>query len=430
MIIVDEGNFIKPDVYLQSIFPVVQGKNIVLIILTTPLGQDNETTRLFNTRDDDGKPIIRAVRIGRSCESCRQARTLCTHVENATGEGLSKRKRKAFMHFYADQMHVAMREYTGETADDSIEIYKREWIDRLLHRVPFETPALIDMLFVSIDPAQGGPCEWGFCACYYDVLTNMQVIVQIDGQHVDEVTPNVIMMWLRNALQCLRRRSPSFTHIPIVIACEGLPNIVSHQLQYFITLLIMERSVYNVYMMREMPGDAPGVPKNAANTQHMAAHSAQLLENDQVAFADVFGSAIAGVAEEVARQEKTKFLQQLVNVKRRLVPSQRQDGTPKVRLDGKAGGKNDDVAIAWIMNYYWYLQFMESTRIEYMQIKSQSFTKHPGHVTIQSKYHDDRIKRLRNTMGETSSHRDAAYYDFERMSDNKQRTPAQDDFLL
>ncbi len=419
MIIVDEGNFIKPDVYLQSIFPVVQGKNIVLIILTTPLGQDNETTRLFNTKDDDGKPIIRAVRIGRSCDACREARTLCTHVENATGEGLSKRKRKAFMNFYADQMHVAMREYTGETSDDSVEIYKKEWIQRLLRRKPFETPALIDMLFVSIDPAQGGSCEWGFCACYYDVLTNMQVIVQLDGPQIDDVTPNLLMEWLRESINHLRRRSPSFATIPIVIACEGAPIVISRQLQFYVTMLIQERSIFNVHIMREMPGDAPGVPKTAVNTRHMVEFSAHLLENDQVAFSDVFGSAISGIARDMALREKTKFLQQLVNVKIRMTPSQRQDGLPKARIDGKGGGMNDDVAVSWIMNYYWYLQFMKSSRTSYIQIRNQMFTNHPGHVTLLSHYQATRLKRIRDRNAEDSgasrqAEESGEYYDFEQ----------------
>lgn len=387
-----------------------------MIILTTPLGQDNETTRLFNTRDDNGKPIIRAVRIGRSCDSCREARTLCTHIENATGEGLSKRKRKAFMKFYEAQAHVAMREYTGETDDDSVEIYKRAWIERLLHRMPFETPALVDMLFVSIDPAQGGSCEWGFCACYYDVLTNTQVIVQLDGQILDDVTPNIMLEWLRESINSLRRRSSSFAAIPIVIACEGAPSVITRQLQYYITSLIHERSIFNVHIMRELPNDTPGVPKTATNTRHMVEFSAHLLENDQVAFADVFGSSIAGVAVEIARREKTKFLQQLVNVKIRLVPSQRQDGTLKARIDGKGGGKNDDVAVAWIMNYYWYLQFMQSMRPEYMHIKNQSLTKHPGHVTMISKYHATQAKRIRDRAHEVNptlrTPAVSEYYDF------------------
>lgn len=422
LIIVDEGNFIKADVYRQSILPVAQGKNIVLIILSTPLGQDNETTRLFNTKDDDGKPIIRAVRIGRSCEECRIARTLCTHVENATGEGLSRRKRKAFMNFYAEQMHVAMREYTGETSDDSVEIYKKEWIQRLLRRKPFETPALVDMLFVSIDPAQGGSCEWGFCACYYDVLTNLQVIVQLDGPQIDDVTPNLLMEWLRESINHLRRRSASFASIPIVIACEGAPIVISRQLQYYVALLIEERSIFNVHIMREMPGEAPGVPKTAVNTRHMVEFSAHLLQNDQVVFSDVFGSALSGVSHEIALREKTKFLQQLVNVKIRMTPSQRQDGLPKARIDGKSGGMNDDVAVAWIMNYYWYLQFMKSMRTDYQQIKSQSFTKHRGYVTLLSHYQATRLKRIRDHACDLepiyrSDSIESNYYDFDQNSE-------------
>lgn len=381
--------------FLQSILPVAQGKNIVLLILTTPLGQDNETTRLFNTKFE-GKPIIRAVRIGRSCEQCREARVLCNHVENATAEGLSKRKRQAFMEFYKSQMHVAMREYTGETSDDSIEIFRKEWITQLLRRKPFKTPALIDFIFVSIDPAQGGDCEWGFCACYYDAHTNTQVIVQIDGQHIDDTTPNVIMDWLRTSINHIRRRAPAFATVPIVIACEanGMAMAIRN-IEYYISMLIQERSISNVHMLRESPQDRPGVLKTSANTRMMVNYSAQLLENGQVAFADVFGSALSGVAQEIALREKTKFLQQLVNVKVRFVPSGRQDGIPKARIDGKAGGANDDIAVAWFMSYYWYLQFVNSPKSDYIAIRNQSLTVNQGYVKILSKYHTQKEKRAR-----------------------------------
>lgn len=374
---------------------MAQGKNIVLLILTTPLGQDNETTRLFNTKFE-GKPIIRAVRIGRSCEQCREAKVLCNHVENATAEGLSKRKRQAFMEFYKSQMHVAMREYTGETGDDSIEIFKKDWITQLLRRKPFKTPAMIDFIFVSIDPAQGGECEWGFCACYYDAHTNTQVIVQIDGQHIDDTTPNEIMEWLRASINHIRRRSPAFSTVPIVIACEATGMAMAvRNLEYYVSMLIQERSISNVHVMREMPQERPGVNKTAANTRHMVACSSQLLQNSQVAFADVFGSALSGTVEEIALREKTKFLQQLVNVKVRFVPSGRQDGMLKARIDGKAGGANDDVAVAWFMNYYWYLQFVNSPKTDYVAIRNQSLVSHQGYVKIVSKYHAQKVKRVR-----------------------------------
>jgi hypothetical protein len=369
----------------------------VLLILTTPLGQDNETTRLFNTKFE-GKPIIRAVRIGRSCDQCREARVLCNHVENATAEGLSKRKRQAFMKFYENQMHVAMREYTGETSDDSQEIFKKEWVTRLLQKKPFKTPAVVDFIFASIDPAQGGACEWGFCACYYDVITNTQVIVQIDGQHVEDVGPNELTEWLRASINHIRSRSPAFATIPIVIACEAAPVLFSRQLEKLIIMLIQERSVYNVHVMRESSKDSPGVIKTKNNTQHMVSCSAQLLQNNQVSFADVFGSSIGGISEEIALREKTKFLQQLVNVKVRYVPSSRQDGGLKYRIDGKAGGMNDDVAVAWFMNYYWYLQFVNSPKDDYIAIRNQTLTVSDGYVKIISKYHTDRVKRARQLL--------------------------------
>jgi len=355
-----------------------------MIILSSPQGQENPTTRLLSTRTPDGKTIIRAVRVGSPCDSCRQQRILCTHKENATGEGLSRKKRQAFMSFYEGQEHIAMREYTGETSDDSIVIYRAEWIDDLLRRVPFETPMLIDMIIVSIDPAQGGPCAWGFCACYYDVHTNTQVIIQVDENTPENVTPDLLESWLRDSILSLRMRSEMFRFVPIVVACESAPKMVGTQLQYYLQALIDKGTLGNTYLMHETSDGTPGVPKNAGNTQIMVTLSAKLLEYRQVAFADVFGATGIGEPSELKVAAKTRFKDQLQNVKVRLVNSTRQDGTRKQRMDGKAGGKNDDVAVAWFMNYYWYLQFMTSNKDVYAAIRRYADAWRVGYVTLRS----------------------------------------------
>lgn len=290
------------------------------------------------------------------------------------------------MSFYEGQEHIAMREYTGETSDDNLVIYRGEWLDDLLRRIPFETPRLVDALFVSIDPAQDGPCSWGFCACYYDVISNTQVIVQVDENQPDTVTPDVLESWLRDSILSLRTRSEMFRYIPIIIACESAPKMIGIQLQYFLQGMIDKKVLSNTYLMHESSDGTPGVPKTAVNTQIMVTLSAKLLENRQVAFADVFGATGVGEPDQLKTTAKVNFKNQLQNVKVRFVNSTRQDGTRKQRIDGKGNGKNDDVAVAWFMNYYWYLQFMTSNKDVYVAIRSCADAWRRGYVTIRTEF--------------------------------------------
>ena len=48
------------------------------------------------------------------------------------------------------------------------------------------------MILASVDPAGGGENEWGFCACNYDVIHNLQVIIQTDAVVIPFPSPSKI----------------------------------------------------------------------------------------------------------------------------------------------------------------------------------------------------------------------------------------------
>ena len=381
-IILDEANFIKLRTIKEAIFPVAQQDYTIFIGLTTPQGQDNEVTRLFNTKDKEGNVIITAIRIGKPCDACREKQILCTHVENATAEGLSRKKRQLFQCFYEGEMHIAMREFTGETSDDSRILFEQKWLLSLLRRHVYPTRAPLDFLMVSIDPAQGGTCEWGFCACYYDSTRNTQVIVQLDAERIQPATPSNVTHWLFTSLNSLRSRHPAFSRIPIVIACESAPKAMCETIAEYVQQMNNAGNFQNVHLMTETPENRPGVLKTETNTQDMVRYTRQLLENNQVFFADTFGTSLLGQSEEDAKKH---LLSQLTNFKIRFEETNRPDGVRKARMDGKTGGRNDDLAVAYIMNVYWYFMFMMSTKAEYVEIRKQSRHWRSRHVAIEAK---------------------------------------------
>lgn len=358
--------------------PVFQQKNACIVGLSTPSGQDTSCTKFFNTKDKEtGRTIFLIVRIGKPCDKCRAKRVLCIHNEHATGEGLSRKKRSVLQNFFEGDEQSAMQEFQGEAADNGSPIFLPVYVERLLKRPGYPTPPLVDMIMVSIDPAKGGSCEWGLTACYYDTIECVQVILQLDNQVLKDISSASKQKWLETAIQNIRLIDQRFTSIPILIACEADSDIgdqLAEQLQH----LIVKGVLYNTHMMREYGNDRPGVLKDKFVTQDMSRYTQMLLENGQVFFSEQYTTSVLGRTREDARRD---FFKQMPNWRKRKIVT--QTGSFTIRIDGKVGGQNDDLMVSYVMNFYWYLQFMASTKTCYDPIKAQSAHWRHRHVTIE-----------------------------------------------
>lgn len=356
----------------EAVFPVVQETSCVFIGLTTPDSADSEMHQLLNTKDDDGVPIITTIRIGKPCEECIAAKVLCIHSRDATPEGTSKKKRARYKNFYKDNLNSFMREYAGQVSDDNTLLFHRDWL-LTLARAP-DKPVIgpIDMLFMSIDPAQGGKCEWGTCICYYDLMgEGCQVIVQLDVYKQDDLSPASLKNWLLLTISTARRAHREFQQIPIVIACEAAPKIIGLQLQGYLSELINEGRVRDVIMMNELDAKGlaeVGVPKTAQNTQMMIKYTQNLLETKRVAFSEEIRTCVFGKTPEEMKQE---YLKQMSHF--RLDKTISPSGKVTLKITGKGHGSNDDLGVAVIMNAYWYERFyLNTTNKAYTSVKSFS----------------------------------------------------------
>lgn len=362
----------KTSTLKEGVFPVAQEENTVFIGLTTPQGLNNEMTQLLNTRDLEGNPIIPTIRVGRPCEECRQKQILCIHAENVVPTGVSRKKRARYQRFYESDPHKFMREFQGEGGDDNTILFQQDWLLHLAEKDEKPVVGPIDFILMSIDPAQGGKCEWGACFCYYDVLDpGSQVIVQLDNFKMLDVQPATIKAWLRCSLNHVRISHEEFQNVPIVIACEAAPKIIGIQLQGYLRELIDEGHVYNVVMMNELDAKGlaeAGVPKTNANTQVMIKYSQNLLETGRVYFSEAFRTAVENRSKEEAKQE---YLKQMGNfrIEKRVSPT---TGDIVLKITGKGSGCNDDLGVAAIMNPYWYEYFYLTSNPRYTHIKQAS----------------------------------------------------------
>ena len=279
------------------------------------------------------------------------------------------------MHFYADVMHIAMREYQGTPGESGSRLFNKKHLTSMVARAAHPISVAASFILLSIDPAQGGSCAWGLCACYYDVVSNLQVILHLDAVRLDDVTPEGIKNQIYLTILSLRNRNSRIATIPILIACEAAPKVISTQIAWFITMLEEEELISDVYTMREIgsSGDA-GVPKTNANTQQMVAYTQLLLDHEQVAFSVHFGTLTDFPNSSVDARTAIKHLliSQLNNFQKREIFAERTDVTPRYRIDGKSGNQDDDLAVAYVMNVHWYLTAIMSVGQKYHHVTGGS----------------------------------------------------------
>jgi len=164
------------------------------------------------------------------------------------------------------------------------------------------------------------------------------------------------------------RQHPELRETPIVVACECAPKIFAEMIADAIEHT-PSFSQLNVHMMHEMQFDRAGTPKTNLNTQDMVFMAREMLERGAVRFWEHLASSVEGVTGE---SMKAVLIKQLGNFKRREKPAVNQFSNALIRLDGKEGGANDDLAVAFIMARYWYQKFWLDHNPRYRAAKEHS----------------------------------------------------------
>jgi hypothetical protein len=318
---------------------------------------------------------------------------MCPHEESVVSEGISSDKQRKFQNFYRHNSDLYAQEYGGMVSNSTRYCFSPEYLKLLNQRKHYPVKGPVDMIMVTIDPAGGGRNEWAFCACYYDTTINMQIIIQTDGLCIKNPAPSEISDWLRRSVEHVRRLHPAFVTPPILIACENAPLTVSNALAEFVGYLTESRIIQNVHMMYEVGADkGPGVPKNARNTEDMVRYANMLITNEQVCFSEVYSSC---APEKSPHDAKFEFINQLANFKPGLIRVT-PDGTHVYKLHGKHGGKNDDMGVAYIMQYYWYILAMTTENSRYAFIRNYVHPRALNHVRIMPTGQSEHAKRIRD----------------------------------
>ena len=149
------------------------------------------------------------------------------------------------------------------------------------------------------------------------------------------------------------RRTYPYRAAKLVFVVENLPGSRGGEIGHVV------RDVADCVVMREYGKDArPGVPKDPVKTQTMGVRTRRLLQMDAVHFAHNMGTYPCDTAAEYEKARdaiRKQLVEQLMAF--------------EIDEHGRWTGKNgpsglDDLAVSFMMAYYWVETFFESPKYE------------------------------------------------------------------
>jgi hypothetical protein len=188
---------------------------------------------------------------------------------------------------------------------------------------------------------------------FYLSLTRQ--ILYMDAFHLTMGSHELLDQHVKACLEFLRR---NYSESKLVFCVENLPGNRGGEMAYQL------RNVSGCLVMNEFGQDKrPGVPKTRAITVTMGMRARRLLLTDGVHFAARMGTFPADTPEEnsaavIATQKQ--LVEQIIAF---IIDDHG-------RWTGKNGATGlDDLAVSWMMCYYWYEVFTESD--EYLAFRSR-----------------------------------------------------------
>jgi hypothetical protein len=170
LIILDEAAHIAPELFYQTILPILQMKNTALIALSSPGDSDNYMSRLIEAKDgaDAWFKVVQAVMVCSECRKLsREKQLMCQHVPH-TAHWLSKRKFERLKLLYKDAPGTGLREYAGMVVSDHAPCFNPDHIAMFAEGQHVVTQSAPDFIYVAADPSGGGPSHCAIVSGFFN----------------------------------------------------------------------------------------------------------------------------------------------------------------------------------------------------------------------------------------------------------------------
>lgn len=174
MVVIDEAAHIEPDLFYQTIVPILSIKNTALITLSSPDKSNNYFSRLANLREEHNpdETYFRIVNCFMICNECRKLekseQIKCNHVKQGAF-WISQRKVNRLKRLYESDPATAIREFGGIIEDDYDPCFDKHDIKRVFCELPHVvTTSVPNQIIVSVDPNGGGASKMAITSGYFD----------------------------------------------------------------------------------------------------------------------------------------------------------------------------------------------------------------------------------------------------------------------
>lgn len=337
VLVLEEAAFIDHNVFLQVIVPLMQMENTSLIAISTPQGEDNFYSKMFDLTDATGNPFFVTMRVGLICAECRKknAKT-CPHVVAADTlppwHGDSKHDLVKALYEGNDDLRQA--EIMGLTVDDQSACFAPHDVEHFLQR-HLVVHDRVRTILTAMDPNGGGAGSEAalVSAC---LVRNHFCVLAVSARAVRGYEQ--ISQLVREHLQCVSRKFPQATQ---VFCCENNLGNESSWTAAEIRRHRMAR-VKIAYEKSDLSGVRTTAPRKALYVGELQRY---------------FCTNSIGMhprADWLADATPDKMQQQLCAYKR--VSKTNKIGTVSHAYTGKNSGP-DDLALCIGLCAYWLLQY-------------------------------------------------------------------------
>lgn len=178
VVVIDEAAFVKKQLFLNTIFPLLQEGATSMIALTTPGNDQAFINKIVQFVDENGDPYINFQSVGLMCDACKVDKKYgmnCQHMPWVLPDNISTRGRDKVKKFYEFDHARGLKELMGIVSDDEGHVFSPTDINYLLSNesiVSISRPAKVAFLFQ--DPSGGGRSRHALAAF---VLTGEKRVV-------------------------------------------------------------------------------------------------------------------------------------------------------------------------------------------------------------------------------------------------------------
>lgn len=159
VIILEEAAYVEEGFFYETVAPLMIVGNTSLIGISTLLTEFNFYTRLMRMRDPaTGLPIFTCMSVQLACEKCKEAGkpAECVHLLHLVPRWQSSERHRRLKVVMQDRPDLIQSELSGLAFESMQAAFRASDIKHMMEQ-DCPGPVLNDPVYITIDPAAGGP---------------------------------------------------------------------------------------------------------------------------------------------------------------------------------------------------------------------------------------------------------------------------------